>query len=150
MNRHHCGRRSTAAEAPGVERCRCACIVQFHVLSATPLARSFLLHAVCPKTFSFLSFANVAVSFYGFHRLCFCCPCHGLLFTLARGDSVAMSGAHRAPDLPLAAAVAQWLCRVQVARFVNLAHLARQSLFSLCSTACSCDVFGRGELQVVM
>ena len=38
---------------------------------------------------------------------------------------------------------------VQVARFVNLAHLARQSLFSLRSTACSCDVLG-GKLQVVM
>ena len=42
---NHCGSRSTAVEAPGVERCRCACIVQLHVLSATSLARSFLLHA---------------------------------------------------------------------------------------------------------
>ena len=44
-----CGSRSTPVEAPGVpqnvERCRCACIVQFHVLSATSLARSFVLHA---------------------------------------------------------------------------------------------------------
>ena len=40
----HCGSRSTAVEAPGVPQ-RCACIVQFHVLSATSLARSFILHA---------------------------------------------------------------------------------------------------------
>ena len=37
---------------------------------------------------------------------------------------------------------------VQVARV--LAHLARQSHFSLCSTACSCDVLGGGKQQVVM
>ena len=36
-----------------------ACTVQFHVLPATSLARSFLLHAVCAKTFLFLSFAGV-------------------------------------------------------------------------------------------
>ena len=57
---NHCGGRSTAAGAPGVGRCRCACFVQFHVLSATSLARSFLLRAVCAKTFLFLSFADVS------------------------------------------------------------------------------------------
>ena len=57
---NHCGGRSTAAEAPGVERCRCACTVQFHVLPATSFARSFLLHAVCANTFLFLSFASVS------------------------------------------------------------------------------------------
>ena len=35
-------------------------LVQFYVLPATSLARSFLLRAVCAKTFSFLSFATVS------------------------------------------------------------------------------------------
>ena len=33
---------------------------------------------------------------------------------------------------------------------MNLAQLSRQALFSLSSTACSCDVLGGGKLQVVM
>ena len=103
---------------------------QSHVLPATSLARSFLLHAVCAKTFLFLSFACVSnnqtnspeVSLGSIHRLCFCLPFHGLLFHSRTRQFVlrqvcmvhlivAITGAHRAPDLPLAAAVALWGCR---------------------------------------
>ena len=63
---------------------------KLHVLPATSLARSFLLHAVCAKTFFFLSFRSVlnnqtnslevAMGSIACVFFFFCCPFHGLLF----------------------------------------------------------------------
>ena len=58
---------------------------------------------------------------------------------------VSITGAHR----PLAAAVALWPCRAS-GLFCKFWISRKTVALSLCWTACSCDLFGRGELQVVM